>query len=74
MTYKLLELRLVLNPDHWLLALVANLKRPVLRIALDLGIVVLAANEALGVEDSLGQGSAEGSLGGILGPVGKQFN
>lgn len=52
-TYKVTSLAAVLDLDTGLPTLARNLERPVLHVALDLGVVGLAANKTLGVEDGV---------------------
>ena len=50
-TYELAVLALVLHFNSRLLILLDHLERPVFLVALDLGVVDLATDETLGVED-----------------------
>ena len=52
-THKLLELATVLDLDVRLSTLVRDLEWPVLHVALDLGIIELATNETLSIEDGV---------------------
>ena len=53
MTYEFPELATVLDLDVGLPTLAGDLERPVLHVALDLGVIELATNETLGVEDGV---------------------
>ena len=52
-THEFAELATVLDLDVRLSTLVRDLEWPVLHVALDLGIIELATNETLGVEDGV---------------------
>ena len=64
-THKLLELATVLDLDVRLSTLVRDLEWPVLHVALDLGIIELATNETLSVEDGVLRVRVVGILGGV---------
>ena len=53
MTYEFPELAAVLDLDVGLPTLAGDLEGPVLHVALDLGVIELATNETLGVEDGV---------------------
>ena len=53
-TYKLLGLALVLNLDDGLTTLVDDGEREVFHIGLNFGVIELASNETLSIEDGVG--------------------
>ena len=62
---ELLDLSLELNLDDWLAGLVDDLEWEVLHVGLDLWVGELAADETLGIEDSVGWVHGDLVLGGI---------
>ena len=59
------NLALVSDTDRGLAVDLLNLKGPVLHVALDFGIVHLAANKTLSVEDGVLRVGVEGVLGAV---------
>lgn len=55
----------MLDVDHGLAVLVDNLERPVLAVLLDIGVLEVAADQTLGVEDSVGGVLGSLVLGGV---------
>ena len=64
-THKVLLVTTVLHADVGFAVLFDHLEGPVLHVLFDFGVVNLAANETLGVEDSIFRVCGECVLGGI---------
>ena len=64
-TYEVLELVLVLDLNHRLPALVDDLEGPVLHVTLELGVLELASDETLRVENGLRRCGVESGLGSV---------